>query len=284
MKFGEITSDTEVPVPSGWGGEGSVGPTGPQGPAGPAGADGAPGAPGADGVDGEDGATGPQGPQGIQGETGPEGPQGIQGIQGIPGDGGGAPAGLIAMWYGLLSAIPSGWLLCDGQNGTPDLRSKFVKGSAAGVDPGATGGALTHTHDNHAALTHSGTAVAAHASHTHDYTQVINHTHTVSVTDPGHTHVLTSQTATSGGATSYEHGALDTSSAETEATEVTVSATTGITASTANPAGGVATGTTAGPSASLTHTVTQPDQHAAQSHSTVNHEPPFTCLAYIMKA
>jgi len=47
-------------------------------------------------------------------------------------------------------------------------------------------------------------------------------THTLQVTEiPSHTHIITSQTATTGGATSYEHGTLDTSSAETEATEVT---------------------------------------------------------------
>lgn len=47
-------------------------------------------------------------------------------------------------------------------------------------------------------------------------------THTLQTTEiPAHTHVITSQTATTGGATSYEHGTLDTSSAETEATEVT---------------------------------------------------------------
>jgi hypothetical protein len=47
-------------------------------------------------------------------------------------------------------------------------------------------------------------------------------THTLTVPEiPGHTHVITSQTATTGGATSYEHGTLDTSSAEAEATEVT---------------------------------------------------------------
>jgi len=47
-------------------------------------------------------------------------------------------------------------------------------------------------------------------------------THTLQTTEiPSHTHVITSQTATTGAATSYEHGTLDTSSAETEATEVT---------------------------------------------------------------
>jgi hypothetical protein len=52
----------------------------------------------------------------------------------------GVPVGVIVMWSGLLSAIPGGWHLCDGTGGTPDLRGKFVKGSAAGVDPGVTGG------------------------------------------------------------------------------------------------------------------------------------------------
>ena len=32
------------------------------------------------------------------------------------------PPGLISMWAGLISDIPTGWALCDGTNGTPDLR------------------------------------------------------------------------------------------------------------------------------------------------------------------
>lgn len=55
------------------------------------------------------------------------------------------PAGIIAMWGGLLADIPAGWILCDGTNGTPDLRSQFIKGAAPATDPGATGGATTHT-------------------------------------------------------------------------------------------------------------------------------------------
>jgi hypothetical protein len=199
------------------------------------------------------------------------------------GQGASLPAGIILMWAGLLSAIPGGWVLCDGQNGTPDLRDKFVKGAAAGADPGATGGSATHTHADHPALSHSGAAVADHASHTHTYTQVVNHTHTVSITDPGHAHDIRSQTATTGSATSYEHGATDTSSSIANEGHLTAAATTGITASTANPAGGVATGTTAGPSATLTHSVTQPGNHAAMSHETVNSEPPYYSLAFIMK-
>lgn len=40
------------------------------------------------------------------------------------------PKGCIIMWYG--NTAPSGWVLCDGQNGTPDLRGRFVLGSGSG--------------------------------------------------------------------------------------------------------------------------------------------------------
>lgn len=50
------------------------------------------------------------------------------------------PPGVIVMWSGTLATVPSGWALCDGQNGTPDLRDKFIKGWHVGVDPGGTGG------------------------------------------------------------------------------------------------------------------------------------------------
>lgn len=56
------------------------------------------------------------------------------------------PSGAIVMWSGLLAAIPTGWLLCDGANGTPDLSDKFIRGLLPGEEPGATGGANTHTH------------------------------------------------------------------------------------------------------------------------------------------
>lgn len=54
--------------------------------------------------------------------------------------------GAIIMWSGTLSSIPEGWQLCDGTNGTPDLRGRFVMGVSSGENPGATGGATTHTH------------------------------------------------------------------------------------------------------------------------------------------
>ena len=43
---------------------------------------------------------------------------------------GALPFGSIIMWYGATNTVPSGWSLCNGNNGTPDLRNKFVVGAA----------------------------------------------------------------------------------------------------------------------------------------------------------
>jgi microcystin-dependent protein len=50
------------------------------------------------------------------------------------------PKGAIMLWAGTLASIPAGWQLCDGTNGTPDLRDRFVLGVSEGENPGATGG------------------------------------------------------------------------------------------------------------------------------------------------
>jgi microcystin-dependent protein len=53
------------------------------------------------------------------------------------------PTGAIIMWYGALGSVPGGWQLCDGTNGTPDLRDKFVVGAGGAYAPDATGGEAT---------------------------------------------------------------------------------------------------------------------------------------------
>ncbi len=55
--------------------------------------------------------------------------------------------GQIVLWWGAVVTIPAGWILCDGNNGTPDLRGKFVPGAGGALDPGDTGGAINHNHD-----------------------------------------------------------------------------------------------------------------------------------------
>ena len=53
---------------------------------------------------------------------------------------GGIPTGLISLWSGSIASIPTGWVLCNGNNGTPDLRDRFVIGAGSSHNPGATGG------------------------------------------------------------------------------------------------------------------------------------------------
>lgn len=43
--------------------------------------------------------------------------------------GGSVPAGTILPWYGEKANIPSGFAFCDGSNGTPDLRNRFLVGA-----------------------------------------------------------------------------------------------------------------------------------------------------------
>ncbi len=55
------------------------------------------------------------------------------------------PIGTIVMWSGLLSNIPSGWLLCDGNLGTPDLIQFFASGSPTSTEAGGESGSDTHS-------------------------------------------------------------------------------------------------------------------------------------------
>lgn len=54
------------------------------------------------------------------------------------------PAGSIIPWYGNLANIPDGFALCDGKNGTPDLRNRFLVGAGDAYKLAAVGGESTH--------------------------------------------------------------------------------------------------------------------------------------------
>lgn len=55
------------------------------------------------------------------------------------------PSGGIILWHGLISAIPAGWALCDGTNGTPDLRGRVVMGVSDTYALNSTGGQTSVT-------------------------------------------------------------------------------------------------------------------------------------------
>lgn len=53
------------------------------------------------------------------------------------------PTGMVMMWYGAINDIPSGWALCDGTNGTPDMRGRFPMGASGSHAFDSEGGAET---------------------------------------------------------------------------------------------------------------------------------------------
>jgi hypothetical protein len=126
------------------------------------------------------------------------------------------PSGGIIIWSGSAAAIPTGWVLCNGSNSTPDLRDKFVIGAGSTYAVGATGGS----------------ANAIVVSHTH--------TATSTVTDPGHAH---SYNAFIDGSLGHGGGATTN---DAPVAQTTGSNTTGITVATT-----VATAGTSGTNANL---------------------------------
>jgi hypothetical protein len=129
----------------------------------------------------------------------------------------GVPSGGIIMWSGAIISIPSGWYLCDGTNGTPNLQDRFIVGAGNAYFVGATGGSTDAT--------------------------LVSHTHTAtsSVTDPGHSHISDSNGAPNGGgagaALTYgqgNHPGHPTLSASTGISIATTVSTEGSSATNAN--------------------------------------------------
>jgi len=55
-------------------------------------------------------------------------------------------AGMIILWAGAIVDIPTGFVLCNGSNGSPDLRNRFIPGAGDTYAVSATGGSDTQTH------------------------------------------------------------------------------------------------------------------------------------------
>jgi len=72
----------------------------------------------------------------VQGSLKVEGGLAAQSVAGV----GTLPVGSVILWYGTPSAVPSGWHICDGSYGTPDLRERFVVGAGNKYALGDRGG------------------------------------------------------------------------------------------------------------------------------------------------
>jgi hypothetical protein len=135
--------------------------------------------------------------------------------------------GFIGMYSGAVEDIPAGWQLCDGTNGTPDLRDKFVAGAGGALSVGDTGGQdtadLSHSHGPGSLATNSD-------SHTHgpgtlttgandnaslrdrsdgDVNGPVNgHTHSVNsgvTASDSHSHSVNSGATASGGSATHDN-------------------------------------------------------------------------------
>lgn len=131
--------------------------------------------------------------------------------------------GMIMMWSGTIASIPSGWLLCNGSNGTPDLRNRFV----IGAHSDSSGTAYTTVTGSNTQTGGSKDAIAV--------------THSHSLTDPGHTHQQTNNGADvdtgSYQAFDYTSGTYYQNGSSVASTAYTQTSTTGITISSAGSSG-----------------------------------------------
>jgi microcystin-dependent protein len=166
------------------------------------------------------------------------------------------PTGGIIMWSGSIASIPTGWAICDGTNGTPNLKDRFVIGAGNTYAVAATGGSATTTlsASNMPAHTHTGSgstgSMSANASHNHGI-----------------------QVDTSGGYVP---------SGSTGAVTVALSYATNNSFSDRGP--GSTGGSTFISSANTDHTHTYSfTTSSAGSGSAFNTLPPYYALAYIMK-
>lgn len=166
------------------------------------------------------------------------------------------PAGVITLWSGAIDNIPSGWSLCNGTSGTPDLRDRFVVGAGGTYTVGATGGSLTSS----AAGSHTHTEAAAGV---HDHGTATGSTALTADQIPAHTH---SYSVAGGTAFEFGTGLNGTSGL------ASVSAST-----TGSTGGGLGHTHSISSAGSHSHTINSVGDH---SHTTT---PPYYALAYIMK-
>ena len=202
------------------------------------------------------------------------------------------PSGVIFLWSGSVATIPSGWALCNGSSGTPDLRNRFVVGAGSTYSVGDTGGANTVTLDATMIPSHTHTvtttgSTSSENAHSHTFSgttsgQSATHSHTATVSDPGHFHSSDSNGAPNG----IGAGAAYTTGYPNFPGKDTDTKTTGITVSNGNASADhnhTYSGTTS-TQAAHTHTLTL-SSTAATTGGGLSHEnrPPYYALAYIMR-
>jgi microcystin-dependent protein len=197
------------------------------------------------------------------------------------------PTGAILLWSGSTGSIPSGFVICDGTNSTPDLRDRFIVGAGNTYAVDATGGANTVAlaEAEIAAHTHSvsGTTVSDGA-HTHNVSGNTSntgaHTHSGSTSNTGsHSHnVPSANPGDPGGSNAAQAG---TTTNANQATSNTGAHSHNFTTNSDGDHSHTLSGTsdTAG---AHTHTFSTTSGSTGSGTAHEN-RPPYYALAYIMK-
>ena len=156
---------------------------------------------------------------------------------------------MIILWSGTIASIPTGFVLCDGQNNTPDLRDKFIIGARednSGVAKSNIEGSLTQS---------GGSKDAIIVSHDH----TVNHNHGFTTgSDGAHSHSYTRFSGTARVDNDETHQRLNGSTSDT-------------------------TGSAGSHSHSGTTNNSNPTTSSSGSSSSNANLPPYFALAYIMK-
>lgn len=128
------------------------------------------------------------------------------------------PRGIISMWAGGVDAIPFGWHLCDGTNGTPDLRDRFIVAAGNSYSSGHIGGSPTYTPT--ITVNSSGTGVQV-GYHTLTIAEMPSHSHRIDNIHvqgdpdtrdiPGYTFITGGElwSAAAGGSQGHNHPIVD---------------------------------------------------------------------------
>ena len=196
-------------------------------------------------------------------------------------------SGMIILWSGSTGSIPSGFVLCNGSNSTPDLRDRFVIGAGNSYSVGATGGsanvtlttaqlpAHSHTTNNH---THSFST----GNHTHSFSTG-NHTHSFSGSgSANHNHALATSNGHTGSKVDRNRGTdpwtadYNTNSISTENATVSISVS-------GNTGNASASGNTGNASSSGNTGNANPTTNNTGSGNSHENRPPYYALCYIMK-
>ena len=179
------------------------------------------------------------------------------------------PSGVITMWSGSIASIPSGWFLCNGSNGTPDLRDRFLVGAGSTYAVAATGGSANATLVSHSHTVSASGTTAGAGGHSHG---VSDPGHSHSVNDPGHTHTNTTGTQIlSNGTAVFLSGYANNGTTDGAATGISLN--------------GALTGVSVNGVGDHTHSVSVAGNTSVDGSSATNANlPPYYALAYIMKA